>query len=973
MSQAIGIPSTMFGTADEAAPATVRGRRTEQEHLTRWVRRLVHRNGGGVLWIDGPAGIGKSRMLAFAVDEASLVGARVLVCAGVTTGGTTPLAPLLDALTRDAEPGLVHRLRSRPPRETDPYWLLQEVKNRLRTLARDRPLVMVLDDLHHCDDLTLQAVRTLTVQLAGLPVLWVLAARVHTGVAAVESLRRDLLNGRAAHLELAPLAPDAVRQLTEDLLGPDAVAAAPYLDCLDGLPGAVRQVCALLESGLPTVTHGSPGVRSGSAGKRPVIGPAIGPVNAPVDGPVDDPVIGPVVIRRLDQLSEEGRELTLIAAVLGDGLTVRHLSQVLGRPESALLRPVREVLAARLLHAGPEQLVFPHPLVREILAAALPRPVRLSVRRRSIDLRVEAGVPAVSLAPELIGTAEPGDTRAVRILRTAARELAHVSPASAAVYLKHAASLIQDGSLGHVRLSAELIPLLWRTGDIAGARDLAHTIVQAPPDPLTHARACLEVARMGSQFLVTQPETHMRHVHVRRDVPVSLKDQLLMVTWLNRLLAGDIDDAGGLVTDSPMRTRGMHPVSELTHRTLRSMSACHRQNWGDALEHSEAAAAGAAELDPVHAAALPEVAVSTSWRASLLSLAGEDRSAMELVDSGLAEAEQHGRHALAPLWRTARARLLLDGGRLADAAKELTAALATASATGTSWAGEAAALCTMARVAFHSGDDATMETCATKAAAHLASDRPQSRRIGAWISVLAAVYHDERLTEHRLGAATPFLRRGFVHSTCADPADLVILVRAALDRGLREPAVSAVRFAEDRARRNPLFRLLEATALHARGLLESDRTRLMNAAERYGQARPLLRAHALEDAGELMASVGDTAARTCLEQAFELYETCGAHRESRRARSRLRKLGVTPAAAGQIPDERWRGLTPAELSVVRLIAHGATNRQAADRLFLSPNTVNTHMRHVFEKLGVRSRVQMARLYLREVDQPAEAA
>ncbi|MET7694931.1 helix-turn-helix transcriptional regulator [Streptomyces sp. NPDC005483] len=63
----------------------------------------------------------------------------------------------------------------------------------------------------------------------------------------------------------------------------------------------------------------------------------------------------------------------------------------------------------------------------------------------------------------------------------------------------------------------------------------------------------------------------------------------------------------------------------------------------------------------------------------------------------------------------------------------------------------------------------------------------------------------------------------------------------------------------------------------------------------------------------------------------------------------------------------WRGLTRSELGVVRLIAHGATNREAAERLFVSPHTVNTHLRHAFEKLGVRSRVQLARLYAREVD------
>ncbi|MGW3463693.1 response regulator transcription factor, partial [Streptomyces olivaceoviridis] len=83
--------------------------------------------------------------------------------------------------------------------------------------------------------------------------------------------------------------------------------------------------------------------------------------------------------------------------------------------------------------------------------------------------------------------------------------------------------------------------------------------------------------------------------------------------------------------------------------------------------------------------------------------------------------------------------------------------------------------------------------------------------------------------------------------------------------------------------------------------------------------------------------------------------------------------GAAGAAAPAVPEPEWRGLTRSELGVVRLIAHGATNREAAERLFLSPHTVNTHLRHAFEKLGVRSRVQLARLYAREVDSAAVSA
>jgi DNA-binding CsgD family transcriptional regulator len=56
----------------------------------------------------------------------------------------------------------------------------------------------------------------------------------------------------------------------------------------------------------------------------------------------------------------------------------------------------------------------------------------------------------------------------------------------------------------------------------------------------------------------------------------------------------------------------------------------------------------------------------------------------------------------------------------------------------------------------------------------------------------------------------------------------------------------------------------------------------------------------------------------------------------------------------------WDSLTEAELAVARLAAGGYTNRGIADRLFVSPHTVNTHLRHVFDKLDIRSRVDLTR-------------
>jgi DNA-binding CsgD family transcriptional regulator len=57
----------------------------------------------------------------------------------------------------------------------------------------------------------------------------------------------------------------------------------------------------------------------------------------------------------------------------------------------------------------------------------------------------------------------------------------------------------------------------------------------------------------------------------------------------------------------------------------------------------------------------------------------------------------------------------------------------------------------------------------------------------------------------------------------------------------------------------------------------------------------------------------------------------------------------------------WAALTESELTVVRLVADGLTNREVAERLYVSPHTVSGHLRHAFEKLGINSRVVLTRL------------
>ena len=121
-------------------------------------------------------------------------------------------------------------------------------------------------------------------------------------------------------------------------------------------------------------------------------------------------------------------------------------------------------------------------------------------------------------------------------------------------------------------------------------------------------------------------------------------------------------------------------------------------------------------------------------------------------------------------------------------------------------------------------------------------------------------------------------------------------------------------------------------------------------------------ASALEDLGvELSRRTSGGSAVEPFDGALRRYTRCGASWDASRVRRRLRGLGVRRRlVASSRPTNGWGSLTAAELAVVRLVADGLTNRDVARQLFLSSHTVSMHLRHVFVKLGINSRVELTR-------------
>ncbi|MEV6816531.1 LuxR C-terminal-related transcriptional regulator, partial [Micromonospora sp. NPDC051296] len=130
------------------------------------------------------------------------------------------------------------------------------------------------------------------------------------------------------------------------------------------------------------------------------------------------------------------------------------------------------------------------------------------------------------------------------------------------------------------------------------------------------------------------------------------------------------------------------------------------------------------------------------------------------------------------------------------------------------------------------------------------------------------------------------------------------------------------------------------------------------------------RAFALEEAAVRLARSGQVkAARSALTTAVRLYSEMDAAWRIRRADARLRPLGVRrgPGGVRQRATHGWAALTKSEQRIVRMIAEGKSNPDIAAELYLSRNTVQTHVSHILTKLGMRSRIEVVREYPRHAE------
>jgi DNA-binding CsgD family transcriptional regulator len=207
----------------------------------------------------------------------------------------------------------------------------------------------------------------------------------------------------------------------------------------------------------------------------------------------------------------------------------------------------------------------------------------------------------------------------------------------------------------------------------------------------------------------------------------------------------------------------------------------------------------------------------------------------------------------------------------------------------------------------------------------------------------------------------------------ANPVAAVLLVRGALATGDRSKAAELAAATERLTAARPGESDMAAAGAHVRGLAEQDPAAMEWAALTYSSR--LGRAWACEDAGVAWAQRGDRAAAVArLNEAHALYEELEAPEGAARVRARLRAAGIRVRHWRQAERAAfgWGSLTDTERRIVDLVAQGLSNRQVASQMFLSVHTIAFHLHHVFCKLDINSRVQLAGLVAEHAGQDTDS-
>jgi DNA-binding CsgD family transcriptional regulator/tetratricopeptide (TPR) repeat protein len=893
-----------------------------------------------VVIVEGAAGMGKSRLLVEVSEIARSLGIRAGTSAADSSETVVELATLLAALFDGAEPLLDPRefttLHAQPEQR---FWLLRDLQALLERAALESPLLIAIDDAHWADGGTAAAIRTLPMRLMGLPIAWVIALRPPREATALVHALEQLKQEGARTIALGPLDDAAVARLATDIL-----AAEPEDSILELLAEAHGSPFIVVETLLGLHEEDRIRVVDGRAEL--------------VDGPLPRRV--QVKMReRLGRLSEEAGDAVTVAASLGRTFTFDELARTLGRPASDLLGPVGELLEASLLVERDEKLAFWHDITREAVRASVPVTARRALDRQAAGVLLEAGALPVEVAVQLAASAQPGDEVAIHTLLDAAKALVTTDPDTAAQFGQRALEIAPPHHPQRGEIVGTTAIALHIAGNSEEAIAFADRALRETLPAVQEAEVRLSIAGM---FAIS-PEIRIgagRLALNLPDLPETLRARHLACLFHNLVTAGRIEESRVTLEEARAVVESVDDArASFTLRVAESALEYADDRFAPSLESITSA-----YRDGIFAGDDQRLRLAHMWHGELLSVLDHYDEALAIAADGLAAALRDRQGWAYQMFETWHGRMLLRTGQLSEALAVLEGRYALEDGTHAAAVLDAAGIVALGRLAIHTGDTRHARRLADVAAVMLERGTPAVRRHAGWLLALFAMAEgDAKAARRWLRAPNDVDGRAILPRFPLDIADEVVLARVGLATEDSDLAEFALANSRRRAELNPGVVSLAASAAHVRGLLESSHAQLREAVDLFERTpRRLELCSALEDLGVELIATDREAAIDVLGRTLALYTELGATWDAGRVRSRLRELGVRRRlVAGDRETNGWAALTSSELTVARLVAEGLTNREVAERLFVSPHTVSSHLRHVFSKLGITSRVELARL------------
>src|SRR5580704_14298349 len=911
---------------------------------------------GRALLLEGHAGMGKTRLHEAALDEARSRGVRVLRAAGAELEQNLAFGvarQLIGALLNDLPPAgrraflaeAPERVRSLAvaredlldPGDAGDLTMSHGLFAVMAGVAETRPTLLAIDDLHWCDVASLEFVLYVLHRLDELPVALVMTRRPAMGGESADALDRISSHARVRVEALMPLGTDAVDELTRGALGErsDPVLVEACIDVTSGNPFYLHELLVALAD--------EPSLRGDALTRR-------------ARGLAPDAVIRSLRVR-VGRLGRAAAALARAVAILGDDVPLRRAASLAGLPIDAATAAADALAGVEIVLAR-EPLRFVHPLVQHAIEQDVPLFERASRHLDAARLLHADGEDAERVAAHLLLGHAGGDPWVVEQLRAAAREARAAQPA--ARYLERA---LQEPPTAQLRpeVLAELGAAEAALGRPAAADHLEQAAA-ASADPRRRAELGLQLGR-GLDALARHEEAAGAYDAGLHELPAAPKDpdELELRDELESSFistASIVPDLQPLALERATRVVAHAVKGPQTQgqRLLLAHAALHATTTGEsahnAIELTERAWDGGRMLSDANPQWI-------GWRlvTAAFLLNGELESSLEVSQAALEEARRHAWPLAFATASYVRGLPLLWQGQVTDALADLELARDARRYGWQQFARSAAAhyaLCLIERGELDQAQDVLDEDgpldepqdvedvlrLYSLAELRLAQNRPKEA-----LEAAAAVGEIGERTVGFLGYC-PW--RG-------------VAAQAALMLGDRERALAFAGDALARAERTDVFHL-RVRARRIIGLCEPGTrgVRSLRTAARLASNGParLESTRALVDLGAALRRDNRRSdAREPLERAADLARRGGAVALSERARVELAAAGARPRREALLSGPA--SLTPSERRIAELAATGQSNREIAQALFVTPKTVEYHLRNAYRKLDIQTRGELA--------------